>query len=142
MPLTKERLRCFYVNLPLGVLVFIIIVLLYRPPRNQRPGSLTRLQHLRRLDPIGLVLFVGSMICLIFALQLGGGVYHWSNPRIIALLILFGIFLVAFAVLQVQLGEEATLPPRVVKDRTLIFASFFVLTIDGAYYAIAYYVSL
>ena len=67
--------------------------------------------------------------------------YPWNNPRIIALFTLFGVFIIAFSALQIKLGDEATLPPRVAKDRTLIFASFFVMTIDGAYYAVAYFVS-
>lgn len=79
-------------------------------------------------------------MCLIFALQLGGSVYQWNNARIIALFTLFGISLLAFAALQIRLGDQGTLPPRIAKNRTLIFASIFVMTIDGAYYAVAYFV--
>ena len=133
--------RCFYINLPLGGLVFVIFMFLYHPPLQQRNDHLTILQHIKRLDSGGLALFVGAMICLIFGLQLGGGVYPWNSGRIIALFTLFGFFTLAFAALQYELGDAATLPPRMARNRTLIFASFFVMTIDGAYYAIAYFVS-
>ncbi len=133
--------RCFYINLPLGGFVFFIFMFIYRPPQHQRTDPLTILQHVKRLDPVGLGLFVAAMVCLLFGLQLGGGEYPWDDPRIIALFTLFGVLIIAFAALQIRLGDGATLPPRVAKDRTLIFASFFVMTIDGAYYAIAYFVS-
>jgi hypothetical protein len=77
-----------------------------------------------KLDPIGLALFLPSVICVLLALQVseielnlkqctdqeqwGGTTYAWSNGRIIALFIVFGITLIAFIAVQAKLGEDAT----------------------------------
>lgn len=112
----------------------------YRPPREQH-AKVGVLDRLKRLDLPGLLLFFGSMVSLIFALQLGGSSGTWSKPAIVVLFTLFGVFLLLFAAYETWLGETATLPPRIAKNRTVLSASFFVLTIDAPYYAIAYFVS-
>jgi hypothetical protein len=81
------------------------------------------------------------MVCLILGLQFGGTSATWNTPRIIVLFTFFGALFLAFAAYETWLGEEATLPPRIAKNRTVMAASVFVLCIDAPYYAIAYYVS-
>jgi hypothetical protein len=90
----------------------------------------------------GLILFIGSMVCLILGLQFGGTSGTWNSPRIIVLFTLFGVLFLAFASYETWLGESATLPPRIAKNRTIMSASVFVLCIDAPYYVIAYYVSI
>jgi len=61
-----------------------------------------------RFDPIGNVLFLCAVICLFLTLQWGGTKYDWSDGRIIALFVLFGVLLIAFVAMQVWQGENAT----------------------------------
>lgn len=138
--LNDQRIRCFYINLPLGAAVAVIFSIFYRPPPEER-AKVTAKEKFKRLDLPGLFLFIGSMVCLIFALQFGGSSGTWNTPAIIVLFTLFGGFLVAFAMYERWLGETATVPPRIAKNRTVVSASLFVLAIDAPYYAIAYFVS-
>ena len=119
----------------------VVIGLLYRPPKTKSSQQdITITQKLKMLDPIGLFLFVPAMVCLILALQLSGGNNSWSSPQVIALLTLFGVFIISFIAVQIWLQEGATLPPRIAKKRTVAFAAFYAMCLDGAYYTLTYYV--
>ena len=133
--------RCFYINLPFGAVVAVIFFFLYRPPTEHREKN-TPLQKLKRLDLGGLILFIGSMVCLILGLQFGATSISWNTPKIIVAFTMFGVLFLTFAAYETWLGEGATLPPRIAKNRTVISASLFVLCIDAPYYVIAYYASL
>jgi hypothetical protein len=137
----RRPCRCFYINLPFGAAVAVICFFLYRPP-PEKHDKVSGMERVKRLDPVGLILFVGSMVSLILALQFGGVSGTWSEPRIIVLFTMFGVLFLAFAGYETWLGEDATLPPRIAKNRTVMAASVFVLCIDAPYYAIAYYVRL
>ncbi|KAF2839733.1 MFS general substrate transporter [Patellaria atrata CBS 101060] len=132
---------CFFINLPFGAIVAAVFFFLYHPPTVYREKA-TVLKQIQRLDPLGLVLFVAACVCLIFGLQFGGTSDPWDSPRVIALFTLFGVFILSFAANEIYLGDAATMPPRIAKNRTVISASFFVLCIDAPYYAIAYFLPI
>lgn len=119
----------------------LIIVFLYHPPKDQSQKDYSAIEILKRMDPLGFVLLVGTIVCLVLALQFSGS-SSWSNPRVIVLLVLVGVLLLAFAAVQVWLQERATLPPRIIKQRQVIASSFFAMTIDGSFYGLSYYVSI
>lgn len=99
---------CFYVNLPIGGITAVgILVLLKLPPRAMAQKR-SRIQTMKSLDPLGTMVFVPSIVCLLLALQWGGVKYSWSNGRIIALFVLFVIGIAIFIGLQIFLGENAT----------------------------------
>ncbi|KAF2472853.1 uncharacterized protein BDR25DRAFT_324151 [Lindgomyces ingoldianus] len=52
------------------------------------------------------VLTVAGLLCLLLGLQWGGGIYSWSNARLVALLVLSVVLLVAFA--RWQLWDRST----------------------------------
>ncbi|EED18483.1 efflux pump antibiotic resistance protein, putative [Talaromyces stipitatus ATCC 10500] len=132
---------CFYINLPFGAAVAVIFFFLYRP-LPEKHDKVSPMERLKRLDPVGLILFIGSMVCLILGLQFGGVSSTWNEPRIIVLFTFFGVLFLAFAGYETWMGESATLPPRIAKNRTVMAASLFVLCIDAPYYAIAYYLPI
>ncbi|MFD0713023.1 MDR family MFS transporter [Paenibacillus sp. GCM10027626] len=77
----------FYINLPLGLLSFLLIVFCYKQSR----------QHVRqKVDLLGASLLVGAIVCLMFGLELGGKEYAWGSPQILGL---FGGFLLLSLIL-------------------------------------------
>lgn len=61
---------CFYVNLPLGaVSAAFIVFTLHLPPKPNPLRDQGLVALLWNLDPVGFVLFVPSIICLLFVLQ-------------------------------------------------------------------------
>lgn len=61
---------CFWINLPLGAVSAAFIIFSLRLPSKPNPlKEMGVLGLLWNLDPVGFVLFVPSIICLLFALQ-------------------------------------------------------------------------
>jgi MFS family permease len=132
---------CFYINLPIGgVAILVIFLLLNIPAPPQRGPPLTKYQQFRKLDPIGTAFFMPGVICILLALQWGGGQYAWKNARIIALLVLGSILLIIFLIIQLIEQENASIPPRVMKNRTVSASMLFSLCIGGMMMTIVYYI--
>ncbi|PGH19460.1 hypothetical protein AJ80_03961 [Polytolypa hystricis UAMH7299] len=134
---------CFYINLPLGgtgMLMLIFFLNLPSPVKSEE--RITPKQRFLRPDPLGFLLFVPSIISLLLALEWGGTKYSWSNPRMIVLLTLFAFLFICFILAQVRLKENATVPPRIARQRSIAFALWFSLATGGAVTTVAYYLPL
>ncbi|KAB8263219.1 major facilitator superfamily domain-containing protein [Aspergillus pseudonomiae] len=109
---------CFYINLPLGGVVLVLVSLLLQVP--DRPGLRIPLKDkLRQLNILGLLALLPGVICLCLALQWGGTTYTWSEARIIALLVLAFVLLIVFFLIQIWKPEQAILPPRIFAQRSI-----------------------
>jgi len=82
------------------------------------------------------------MICILLALQWGGVSYSWSNGRIIALFVVGGIALAAFIGIQIWRQEDATIPPRIAKQRSVAAGALFSGLIGGAMITMLYSLAL
>ncbi|EED19689.1 efflux pump antibiotic resistance protein, putative [Talaromyces stipitatus ATCC 10500] len=131
---------CFYINLPIGALTILVILFILKasPPPNPSPAH-TLKERLHQLDPFGTGTFLPGMICLLLALTWGGVTYPWNNGRIIALFVLSGVLLIAFVLIQVWEGETASVPPRLVKKRTMSAGFFFTFCVGGTMLLVVYY---
>ncbi|OAA54825.1 Major facilitator superfamily domain, general substrate transporter [Niveomyces insectorum RCEF 264] len=135
---------CFYLNLPIGGAVFLIITLLLHIPKaapskeaNVSPPTL--LNKLRRLDALGMLAFLPAVVCLCLALQWGGTTYSWGSGRVVALLVVAFVLLLAFVGVQFWLPEnQVTLPPRILLQRS-VAGAFLVALCMGAHMIIFLY---
>lgn len=118
-----------------GLLAFLKL-----PPKTR--AQQTFIDTVLRLDPLGTLIFVPAIVCLLLALQWGGVTYDWSNGRIIALFVVFGIAIIAFVALQIVLKDKATVPPEIARQRTIAFASFFGLCIGGSFFIMIYFIPI
>lgn len=135
---------CFYINLPLGgVTAPALVFFLDSPPRQARPNtSETLLQKIMHYDPIGNIIFLPCIVCILLALQWGGTTYPWSDGRIIALLVLFSLLLIAFVGVQFWMGEDATVPVRIVMQRSVGSSAVFTFCVGAAFFAMVYYLPI
>ncbi|KUJ08399.1 putative efflux pump antibiotic resistance protein [Mollisia scopiformis] len=132
---------CFYINLPLGA-VSALIVIFFLTLHSESPSNYKDLGFLDiiwRLDPIGTLLFVPSIICGLLALQWGGTSYAWDDGRIIGLFVLGALLLTAFVAVQLWLGENATVPSRILFQRTIGFGSVFGFLLGGSFFLLLYF---
>ena len=95
-----------------------------------------------KFDPVGTVILLPSVTCLLLALQWGGQRYPWSDGRVIALLVCFGSSIIGWVLLQRFEGENATVPVRLFKQRTVTGASLYMLLATSAFSIIVYYLPL
>lgn len=107
-------------------MLFFFLVHL-RPAETEKIPLLSKLEG---LDMIGFVLFSGSIIMLLLALQWGGITYAWSSSVVIGLFVGAGVVFALFIPWQLYRKERALIPPRlfsVNRNAGLICAaSFFV----------------
>lgn len=117
---------CFYINLPVGAVSIIVAVLILRLPNQELDARAAGwMGKLKQLDPIGNLVFFPGIVCLVLALQWGGTEYAWGNARIIVLLVLCGVLCLVFMGIQYWKQEEGTVPPRIVKQRSIAAATWF-----------------
>ncbi|KAL9114715.1 MAG: hypothetical protein Q9227_001393 [Pyrenula ochraceoflavens] len=121
--------------------IAIIGPLFAYPSRRGSLGnsSLSLSQRLRRLDPLGTLTFIPGVLCCLLALQWGGSQYPWNNARIIVLFILAGALLITSAVIQRCVGEDATVPVRIVSQRSMLAAMWMAFCIGGVMFIFVYW---
>ena len=82
-------------------------------------------EKLKRMDILGTAVFLGAVCCLILALQWGGQTLPWSSSKVIGLFIGFGLLTIIFGYVQWKRGEDAIIPLRVLRQRSILFGSSF-----------------
>lgn len=132
---------CFWMNLPIGGVAFAAILFLLDLEKKPKMEVSVK-EHIMRLDPLGTLFFVPSMVCLVLALQLGGSEYEWTNWRLVVLFVVFGLTAVAFGVVQVTMPKSASLPVRVVKQRTIWAGTAFMIFLSGGMFLCIFYLPL
>lgn len=136
---------CFYVNLPIGGFTMIVVLLVLRLKERGRPGKTTSnwKETAKDLDPLGTVLFLAAITCLLLALQWGGAEYSWNAPRVIALLVVFSVLLIAFCVWQyVTRNTTATIPGRVLLQRSVVMGGISQFCVGAVMMTVATYIPL
>nr|QKG86294.1 MFS general substrate transporter [Aspergillus sp. FM242] len=134
IPLAKRPI------LPIGGFTLAILAFFLRVPKVTNSDPLSR--QLIRLDPLGTLVFLPGIICFLLALQWGGNDYPWQSGRIIALFVVAGVLIIAFAIIQVWRQEDATIPPRIIRQRSVFFGAIFALCIGGGMISMLYTLAL
>ena len=132
---------CFWINLPLGAVTLVVVGFLFENPQVNPNLSLPLKAKLDRLDLLGTAIFVPSITALLLALQWGGSKYGWASSRIVALLALFAVLIGVFGWLQYRKGERATLPPRIIMQRSILCGAWFSCCTNASLSVVEYYVS-
>lgn len=132
---------CFYINLPIGGLTIAVIALLTPAMQSEQSVSMPFMQRLASFDILGIFCFIPSVVCCLLALQWGGITYAWNSARVVALFVTAFVLIVAFIAVQFWRKENATLPPRILRQRSIAGAATFSFTIGAAFFIATYYVS-
>ncbi|KAJ7735138.1 putative efflux pump antibiotic resistance protein [Mycena maculata] len=134
---------CFYINLPIGGVTLFVITFFFKSPGTPRKSeSMSLLNRINQFDPIGTVIFIPAIVCLLLALQWGGSKYPWSDGRIIALFVLFGVFIVVFIGIQIWKQDMGTVPPRIMKQRSVMAGTFFALCLGSSFFILVYFLPI
>ncbi|OTA69676.1 putative efflux pump [Hypoxylon sp. EC38] len=133
---------CFYINLPIGAVTVLVILLFFPAPAQNKPKDETLMERIKRFDPIGTIVFMPSIICLLLALQWGGREYPWKSGRVIALFVVFGVLMLAFIYVQHIQQDNATVPPRIMRKRTIWSSSLFAFGVGSGFFIMVYYIPI
>jgi len=120
----------FYLNIPICV-VALATILLFMRVQYTRSSSYTLSQSLARIDYLGNLIFIPSIIAILFGLTMGGIQYPWSSWRIIFPLVLGFLGWIAFHIHQSSpICAEPSIPARLFSNRTS--ATAFILTFTSS----------
>ena len=133
---------CFYINLPIGAVTIAGIAIFFKSPERKAEKSIGFSERAKQFDPVGTLFFIPCIICLLLALQWGGTKYPWSNGRIIALFVVFGLLAIGFVAVQLWKQDNATVPPRIVKKRSIACGCWFVFCLGGSFFIFIYYLPI
>ena len=103
----------FYVNLPIGVLAFVVIGAVFHAPTERREHA---------IDFLGAGLLAAGLAGVVLYTSLGGTTYAWSSPGMIALLAAGTLSLVAFLLVESRVPEPI-LPLALFRNRVFAVTS-------------------
>lgn len=133
---------CFFINLPIGAITMLVIVIFFTPPQRAAIASLGWKERIKEFDLLGTAAFIPAIISLLLALQWGGTKYPWDSGRIIALFVIFGIMVAVFIAIQFWKGDSATVPPKIMKNRSMAAASWFSFTLGSFFLLLVYFLPI
>lgn len=133
---------CFYINVPIGAFVVAVILIFFHLPSAVKPIKADWKEKILQMDPVGVGLSMGSIICFILALQYGGVDYPWNSSVVIGLLVGFVAILIALGIWEFFQDEYAMLVPRLIQQRSLWAASTFQFFFAGSYFLLLYYLPI
>ncbi|EXK78205.1 hypothetical protein FOQG_17101 [Fusarium oxysporum f. sp. raphani 54005] len=134
---------CFYINLPLGVITVLFVAFFFNPPQSGSPKNKSSWkEQLSNFDLEGSACFLPAIISLLLALQWGGSKYPWSNGRIIGLFVVFGVLILLFAAIQWWKQDKATVPPRILSNRTVWSCAAFAVCFGASFFLLVYYIPI
>ncbi|KAI8325322.1 MFS general substrate transporter [Martensiomyces pterosporus] len=105
----------FWVNVPIAVIAAAIILVLLRLPKP----SGTRQEKLRRIDFVGSLISLLSIVLILLALSWGGREYPWKSARVICCIVFGCLAAGLFVVYESRYPVEPIVPMRLFKARNV-----------------------
>ncbi|KAI0419622.1 aminotriazole resistance protein [Xylaria grammica] len=112
----------FWFPLIVEGLLNVLALLLFRKQSPGSAGSLSLIEILERVDPIGTALSIPGLILLIYSLTTGNTV-GWSNGGVIGTLVVAVVLLAAFVFVEAKIARHPFVPRHLWKSTDLPSAS-------------------
>lgn len=122
-------------------MTLVAVMLILKPTEPFKKGLNTK-EKLLQLDPLGTFFLLPCLVCLLLALQWGGSSLAWSNGKVIALLVLFGVLFFAFVAVQMTMQKTAQIKAAVIKNRSMLAGGFFVFSVAGTMMIMVYFIPI
>ncbi|KAK5999257.1 Efflux pump dotC [Cladobotryum mycophilum] len=107
---------CFWLNLIIAPISFIIVVFVLKLPRGPKVSVSTVLAS---YDYIGTLLMSGGTAALVLGLSWGGNAFEWHDSRVIGTLVGGFAMLVVFFVWE-NFAKDPLIFPSMIKSRTIL----------------------
>ncbi|KAI3317914.1 MFS general substrate transporter [Xylariaceae sp. AK1471] len=130
----------FYLNIPVSGIALGMIMFFMRLETG-RYSALDIKSKFKRIDYIGIVIFVPSIVSLLYGLISGGVVYPWSSWRVILPIVLGVAGWVVFHVQQAH-AVFASVPPSLFTNRTSATAYALTFSSSTLVQTVAYFLPI
>lgn len=122
----------FYINLPLGLIAFVMIAFFYKES----------VEHSKqKIDYLGAIALVGSIVCLMFALELGGKHYAWDSSVIIGLFAAFVVLIIGFVFIE-RRAQEPIITFGMFKNRLYATSNIMAMFAGAAFITASVYIPI
>ncbi|KAJ9142482.1 putative MFS transporter [Pleurostoma richardsiae] len=108
---------CFWINLPVGGPVIVMLLLFLHIPKHIKPVPATWKEIALQLDFLGFVFLLASLVCVTLALQWGGQTKPWGAGSVVATLVVWALLTAALLVVEYFEGDRAMVPLRLLRPR-------------------------
>ncbi|RAQ41712.1 MFS transporter [Aspergillus flavus] len=133
---------CFWINLPVGGPIIVLLLLFLRIPEHIKRVPATWREILLTLDLPGFCLILVSLVCLTLALQWGGQTKAWNDGSVIATLVLWIVLTIGFFVTEWLQGPRAMAPFSILKQRMTWSNALFCYISYAALYQVMFYLPI
>ncbi|POS78406.1 hypothetical protein DHEL01_v203198 [Diaporthe helianthi] len=136
---TKAHWRwCFWMNLPVGGLVFFVQVFFLTMPTPHTPV----LAGLKAVDWTGSLLIVGSALMVLLGLEFGGVTFPWSSVAVICLITFGTVVLGLFLLNEWKLAINPVIPLRLFTNGSTMAAYIVYVCNFSVLIGLSYYLPL
>lgn len=122
----------FYINLPIGIAALLFIVFSYRE---------SHVHANQKIDWWGAFTLVGAIVCLMFALELGGNKYAWDSTVILSLFGGFAVLFVGFLFAETK-AADPIISFQMFRKRLFAASNMVGLLTGGAFIVAAIYIPI
>lgn len=107
----------FYIQVPLLVVSCILVSVKVKIPVKETDKS-----RIKRVDFLGAITLVITLVLLLLGLNAGGNQVPWTHPLVLTTIPLSVVFLGIFIYVEDQVAPEPIIPVRLVLHRTVLSA--------------------
>ena len=107
----------FWIQTPLTALAGLLVFFTVKIPVKETDGA-----KIKRVDFLGSITLVTSLVLLLLGLNSGGNVVPWNHPLVYVSLPLSGVMLVAFVYIEARIAQEPIIPMSQMAHRTVLSA--------------------
>ncbi|KAJ6615837.1 major facilitator superfamily domain-containing protein [Mycena sp. CBHHK59/15] len=132
---------CFFLNLPVGGIALFVMIFAFNVPHQDKGEAMDFKQRLKQFDPIGTILFILLLSACSWLSNWGidlsleeRAYYRVARP----------IWYPHTGILCVQVWKQdsATIPPRILKTRSIWSGSWFAFFLGATFFVFVYYLPI
>ncbi|CAK7218972.1 hypothetical protein SCUCBS95973_003663 [Sporothrix curviconia] len=112
----------YMINVIFNATALVLLCLCYFPPSmHDLHTKWTWKTELRKLDYGGILIFTVLSVLILLGLNWGGGTYAWSDPHVVAPLVIGFVLVIVFGVYETYMPlEQPILPVKLLKNRAYL----------------------
>ncbi|KAI6352078.1 hypothetical protein MCOR25_009567 [Pyricularia grisea] len=133
---------CFWINIPIGAVSILVVIFFVHINRDNNPQRKSLINRIRDIDLYGIAVLFPALVCFIMAIQWGGTEFAWNSPQIIGLFVATAVLCAIFVWVEVRMGDDGMLPPRLFKNRDTVLAFAFSVSFSSAFIPLIVYIAI
>ncbi|KZF21004.1 MFS multidrug transporter-like protein [Xylona heveae TC161] len=124
----------FLVQVPFVVVSGLLVSFTVKVPVKQ-----TETSRVKRIDFLGALALVTSLVLLLLGLNSGGNLVPWTHPLVLSTLPLSAVFLLLFIYIEDKVASEPIIPVRLLLNRTVLSACLTNWFVTMSIYGLLFY---